>query len=52
MDKTNCWYCGNEMIWNCDFDFDDYGIEGKGIVTTLSCPQCEATAEFYTKVEK
>lgn len=33
-------------------DFEDYGIEGEGIVSVLSCPKCEATAEFYTKIEE
>lgn len=43
-----CWYCGHEMIWGGDFTFEDYGIEGEGIVANLSCPNCGAYAEFYT----
>lgn len=50
--STNCWFCGHEMIWNSDFDFEDYGIEGEGFVTTLSCPNCKATAEFYSKIKE
>jgi transcription elongation factor Elf1 len=49
--KTGCWFCGKELIWGCDFSFEDYGIEGEGIVATRSCPSCGASAEFYTKVE-
>ena len=48
---TNCWFCREEMIWGCDFSFDDYGLDGEGIVATLSCPGCNATAEFYTEFE-
>ena len=46
-----CWFCNSEMIWGCDFSFEDYGLEGDGIVATLTCSECEAYAEFYTKPE-
>lgn len=51
--KTNCWFCGSEMIWGGDHSFDDYGIEGNGIVANLSCSndKCSATAEFYTEIK-
>lgn len=45
---THCWFCGNGMIWGCDFDFEDYGLDGEGVVAILSCPNCKATAEFYS----
>ena len=48
---TNCWFCGCEMIWGSDFMFEDYGMEGDGIVSSLSCPNCGATAEFYEGIE-
>ena len=48
---TNCWFCGAEMIWGGDHDFEAYGLDGEGIVANLSCPKCEAYAEFYTKLE-
>lgn len=44
---TNCWFCGNEMIWGCDFSYEDFCMDGDGIVATLSCSHCNATAEFY-----
>lgn len=51
--KTWCWVCKEaEMIWGGDFSFEDYGIEGEGVVTNLSCPNCGASAEFYTKIEE
>lgn len=51
---TKCWFCGAEMIWGADFDFEDYGIEGDGVIATLSCSNedCGATAEFMTKVKE
>lgn len=48
----NCWFCGSKMIWGNDFSFEDYGIEGEGVVANLTCSGCGATAEFYTKQEE
>lgn len=49
--RTRCWFCGAVMRWDCDFSFEDYDIEGEGIIVNLTCPNCEATAEFYSKME-
>ena len=38
-----CWHCGEEVIWGGDHSFEDYGEEGEGIVSNLSCSNCEAT---------
>tara|TARA_R110002051_G_scaffold221804_4_gene285409 strand:+ start:2952 stop:3104 length:153 start_codon:yes stop_codon:yes gene_type:complete len=43
----NCWHCKAELIWNSDFDFEDYGLEEEGIVTHLSCPECPANVDVY-----
>ena len=42
-----CWHCKEELIWGGDFDFEDYGYEGDGIVSNLSCSNCEASVEVY-----
>ena len=34
-----------KMIWQNDFSFEDYGLDGEGIVTVLYCPNCKATWE-------
>lgn len=39
----DCWFCGEDLIWGADFDPEDYGYEGEGIVATLSCPNCGAS---------
>ena len=41
----NCWHCNAELIWGGDHDYDDYGLEGEGIVTNLSCSECPAWVE-------
>ena len=33
----NCWHCSEELIWGGDHTYEDYDIEGDGIVTNLSC---------------
>ncbi len=38
----NCWHCNTQLIWGGDHDYEDYGAEGEGIVTNLSCPECRA----------
>lgn len=48
---TYCWFCGRQMIWSGDFSFEDYGMEGEGVVANLTCPNCNATAEFYTEIK-
>ena len=43
----NCYRCNTELIWGGDFDYEDYGITGDGIVTNLSCSRCESYVEVY-----
>lgn len=47
---TKCWFCGAKMIWQNDFSFEDYLIDGDGVVAVLVCSdeECGAMAEFYT----
>ena len=51
-----CWHCQSEMIWGSDFDFEDYGYDDEGIVSTFTCsnPLCltEATVEHTIKVKE
>lgn len=43
---TTYWYCGTEMIWQSDFNYDEIYGEGEGIVSILTCPKCNAEAQF------
>ena len=43
----NCYRCNTELIWGGDFTYEDYGMEGDGIVTNLSCSRCSAYVEVY-----
>ena len=43
----NSYRCNNELIWGGDHDYEDYGVEGDGVVTNLSCSRCSAFVEVY-----
>lgn len=47
-----CWFCGETLIWQNDYDFEDYGLSEEGIVTVLYCPKCDSIWEGYLKLEK
>lgn len=38
---SRCFHCQEcDLIWDSDFDFEDYGMDGEGIVHVLHCPEC------------
>lgn len=43
-----CFHCGcRAVIWQADFDFSDYALEGEGIVHELRCSKCGAEIITY-----
>ena len=46
--NQTCWYCGGQLVWDSDFNYDEVYGEGKGIVTYLHCSneKCGATVEY------
>lgn len=42
-----CFNClARAVIWDADFDFDDFGYEGKGVVHICHCSNCGAEIEY------
>ena len=41
-----CPYCGCNMIWQSDFNYDEVFGEGAGIVSYYHCGSCSCDAEF------
>lgn len=42
-----CFHCGcRAVIWDCDYDFEDFGYEGAGIVQICHCTNCGAEIEY------
>ena len=42
-----CWHCQSDVIWGGDHSFEDYLLEGDGIVTNMSCSKCPANYLIY-----
>jgi hypothetical protein len=40
-----CYHCDSELIWGGDHTYEDYGMEGDGVVSNLSCPNEKCTVE-------
>ena len=41
-----CYSCGEEMIWNNDFDIDEEN-EWYKLLTIFTCPKCDSMIECY-----
>ena len=47
-----CFNCGKKtVIWSADFDFEDMGYEGEGIVHICNCTNCGAEIEYRIPTE-
>ncbi len=50
-----CPKCSKELIWGGDNDYEDYGVEGDGIVSNNGCPNEECDVEtviIYTEIKQ
>lgn len=46
-----CFHCGARAVyWNADFDFDDYGLEGEGIIHECTCGNFGARITYYIAI--
>lgn len=51
--KFRCYSClRSTVIWDNDFSYEDYGIDGNGIVQTYHCTNCGAEIEVYIPIEE
>ena len=47
-----CFHClSRSVIWDCDFSFDDYGLDGDGIVHECHCTHCGARITYLIPIE-
>ena len=43
-----CFHCGSRaVIWDADFDYEDYCMEGEGIVHECHCTHCGARITYF-----
>ena len=48
-----CFNClSNSVIWDCDYDFEDFGYEGEGIVHICHCTNCGAEIEYRVPINQ
>lgn len=47
-----CWYCGGQLIWNSDFNYDEVYGEGDGIATFLTCTDCGAEVQYGLRTDE
>ena len=40
-----CYICDSELIWGGDHSYEDYCLDGDGIVTNLSCSNSDCDVE-------
>lgn len=61
MSRTTCFHCGGELVWSCDYDFEDleesmYDDEGneikEGIVQLLHCSECGAEVTYKVPMKE
>lgn len=43
--------CGGDIIWGGDHTFEDYCVEGDGIVSNGSCSKCPNYVLLYCPLE-
>jgi len=42
-----CFHClSRSVIWDCDYNFEDFGYEGEGLVQICHCANCGAEIEY------
>ena len=46
-----CFHCCQKaVIWDNDFTFEDFGMEGEGIVQVCHCTNCGAEIYYYIPI--
>lgn len=46
-----CFHCGHRsVIWQSDFSFEDYGLDGEGVINVCYCTNCGAYIEYYVSL--
>ena len=47
-----CWFCGGQLVWDNDYNYDEVFGDGEGIVAMLHCTECGAGAWFIQHDEE
>lgn len=52
MAGDRCWYCGGQLIWQSDFNYDEVFGDGEGVVTYLMCTECGAEVQYAVRTDE
>lgn len=52
MERNVCWYCGGNLIWDSDFNYDEVFGEGKGVISFLHCSECGAEVQYSLRTDE
>lgn len=48
-----CFHCGEKAVsWDSDFSFEDYGLEGEGIIHACHCNSCGARITYEIRCDE
>lgn len=48
-----CFHClQRTVIWDSDFTYEDYGLEGDGLIHECHCENCGAFITYYISLEE
>lgn len=48
-----CFHCGcRSVIWDGDFNFEDFCLDGEGIVHVCHCTNCGAEIEYRIPINE
>lgn len=48
-----CFHCGaRQVLWDSDFNLEDYGYEGKGVIHDCHCLNCGAEIQYIIRFDK
>jgi transcription elongation factor Elf1 len=48
-----CFNCRHfKVIWDSDASFEDFGIDGDGVVSILHCKNCGAEIHYFMSNDK
>ena len=43
--------CTKSVIWDCDFTYEDYGLDGEGLIHECHCANCGARITYYIDLD-
>ena len=47
-----CFHClQKSVIWDSDFDFEDFGYDGEGVIHVCHCVNCGADIEYRIRTD-